>query len=230
MILLATGPGDVVLDPFSGSGVVLAQAAAMKRRYVGIDISSRYRTTFLRQVFPSLQRLEAQRKGRGSAGTDRRKTFEKAIWTLRKLKVARELQRLYESEYGKLKTSLVLVSAKEDTAINVSFVFPDTVRGVDRMMSRLSRLLLRPPLSKYELKIDIRAVRQNGHSPVSLVKEFGEHGHLYLYRNGVTSKTVGRVSAASIPSIEKGNGAMGRSRFAPILSNIEPDTLLASLD
>lgn len=229
MILLTTKPGDVVLDPFSGSGVVLAQAAAMRRRYVGIDVSSRYRRDFLKQVFPSLQRLESERRRRGVAGTDRRKLFEKAIWTLRKLKVGRELQRLYEAQHGRLKASLVLVSAKEDAAVDVSFVFPGGLRGLERVMSRLSRLLLRPPLSKYELRIHVQAAQQNGHVPAVLAREFREHGHLYLYRNGDTSKAVGKLSVESIFNLQKGNGAMGRTRFAPILSNVEPDSLLASL-
>jgi DNA modification methylase len=229
MILLTTKPGDVVLDTFSGSGVVLAQAAAMKRRYVGLDISRKYRSVFLKQVFPSLQKLEVERSRTCAAGTDRRKLFEKSIWTLRKLKVARELQRLYESKHGKLKTSLVLVFAKEGTAVRVSFIFSGGLRGVDKMMYRLSQLLLRPPLSKYELKIELRAVRQNGRPPEVVVREFGKQGQLYLFKNGVTSKAVGKIRLESIFAIEKGNGAVGRSRFAPILSNIEPDSLLASL-
>jgi len=42
IIKVSSSPGDVVLDPFSGSGTTLEAAAILKRRYLGIDISKQY--------------------------------------------------------------------------------------------------------------------------------------------------------------------------------------------
>lgn len=39
IIELASNPGDLVLDPFCGSGTALVAAASLKRDYMGIDIS-----------------------------------------------------------------------------------------------------------------------------------------------------------------------------------------------
>ena len=41
-ILLASNPGDVVLDPFNGNGVSGVAALTAQRRYVGIDRSEKY--------------------------------------------------------------------------------------------------------------------------------------------------------------------------------------------
>ena len=42
VILSASNPGDVVLDPFNGSGTTVVAAALLGRKYVGIDQSAEY--------------------------------------------------------------------------------------------------------------------------------------------------------------------------------------------
>jgi site-specific DNA-methyltransferase (adenine-specific) len=42
IIKVATNPGDVVLDPFAGSGTTLAVAKRLRRQYLGIELSPDY--------------------------------------------------------------------------------------------------------------------------------------------------------------------------------------------
>jgi DNA modification methylase len=42
IIKAASNPGDVVLDPFAGSGTTLAVAKRLRRQYLGIELSSDY--------------------------------------------------------------------------------------------------------------------------------------------------------------------------------------------
>jgi len=42
IILVASNPGDAVLDPFAGSGTTLAVAKRLGRRYLGIELSEQY--------------------------------------------------------------------------------------------------------------------------------------------------------------------------------------------
>jgi DNA modification methylase len=57
IIRVATNPGDLVLDPFAGSGTTLATAYKLDRRYVGIELSERYAEA----VRDRLARLEAEK-------------------------------------------------------------------------------------------------------------------------------------------------------------------------
>ncbi|MBN1846864.1 MAG: site-specific DNA-methyltransferase [Sedimentisphaerales bacterium] len=54
IILTASDPGQLVLDPFSGSGTTAVVAASLGRRYVGIELSRQY-------VQQSRQRLKEAR-------------------------------------------------------------------------------------------------------------------------------------------------------------------------
>ncbi|MHA1832449.1 MAG: DNA methyltransferase, partial [Candidatus Baldrarchaeia archaeon] len=42
LIKLLTRPGDIVLDPFIGSGTTAVAAKKLGRRYIGIDINPEY--------------------------------------------------------------------------------------------------------------------------------------------------------------------------------------------
>ena len=57
IIEVSSNPGDLVLDPFSGSGTTCAAAAGLKRKYFGIDISEKY-------VQHSIRRIEDTLAGR----------------------------------------------------------------------------------------------------------------------------------------------------------------------
>lgn len=66
IILKATKPGDIVLDPFCGSGTTIIAAQLTDRRWVGIDISRHYvditkgRLKLIKSG--DLERLESKRK------------------------------------------------------------------------------------------------------------------------------------------------------------------------
>jgi tRNA G10 N-methylase Trm11 len=42
IIKASSNPGDIVLDPFNGSGTTVVSAALLGRKYVGIDQSAEY--------------------------------------------------------------------------------------------------------------------------------------------------------------------------------------------
>ena len=70
IVRAASRPGDVVLDPFNGSGTTGATAALLDRRYIGIDTERKYlRVTVKRYKDldgePDLELLRQRHKNRG---------------------------------------------------------------------------------------------------------------------------------------------------------------------
>ena len=59
VIRAASNPGDVVLDPFNGSGTTCVSAALLGRRYVGIDQSEEYVAFARKRLDHALAKTEA---------------------------------------------------------------------------------------------------------------------------------------------------------------------------
>ena len=90
IIELTTDPGDVVSDPFAGSGVVLAQAQVMGRSYVGCELNPAYVKMFEEtklEVANEWNQLSQRRNKYESAKID----FEKTVMALRALKYSRQI-------------------------------------------------------------------------------------------------------------------------------------------
>lgn len=64
IVLASSNPGDIVLDPFLGSGTTAAAAKRLGRRYVGIDLSPEY----VRRSIARLARIECERGVQPPAG------------------------------------------------------------------------------------------------------------------------------------------------------------------
>jgi site-specific DNA-methyltransferase (adenine-specific) len=63
IVRASSNPGDLVLDPFAGSGTTLAVAHKLGRRWVGVELSSEY-TQAIRQ---RLDRIDTEADRNGSA-------------------------------------------------------------------------------------------------------------------------------------------------------------------
>jgi DNA modification methylase len=50
-----TKPGDLILDPFCGSGSALLAAKILKRRYLGIELDANYLAAATRRLQPAIR-------------------------------------------------------------------------------------------------------------------------------------------------------------------------------
>jgi DNA modification methylase len=156
IVLLTSSKGNVVLDPFAGSGVVLAQAKALERRYVGLDLRRSYRTMFENKVLTSIAALEDKKAPNRIRQAQKRRAFSTVIWQLRKTKYPRELLRLYEKKHGRVPTIGMIAASRGSRNLTVTFLFPANRRPSDDLMPRLKAIMKRPPLSKYGLRVLVK--------------------------------------------------------------------------
>jgi site-specific DNA-methyltransferase (adenine-specific) len=67
IVKASSNPGDVVLDPFNGSGTTVVAAALLARRYVGIDQSAEYVGYARKRLEHALEKAAPQADGNGEA-------------------------------------------------------------------------------------------------------------------------------------------------------------------
>jgi DNA modification methylase len=158
ILLLTTGKGDTVLDPFCGSGAVLAQACVMGRNYIGLDLNPSYREMFGERVLPSIRALYEHNAEGAQEVESRKRAFGELIRSLRKVKYSKELVRLYRRSYGPVELEAVLaLEGSRAGSLEVIFLFPTTSRVPADFLARADELSKRPPLSKYGIGVALAA-------------------------------------------------------------------------
>ena len=58
-IISWSNPGDIILDPFIGSGTTAKMAALNGRKYIGIDISEEYCELARKRVAEAIKRMSS---------------------------------------------------------------------------------------------------------------------------------------------------------------------------
>ncbi len=159
IIRLTTNEHDVVLDPFAGSGTVLAQAAFSKRQFIGFELNKNYI-----KMFKQYLRKHLSQKRRAYEISKkinlRQAEFETLVLNLRILKFARVLRKqLHADGYRVVKSILVerlnerpeenhkLVAARYSLLIS---------KGISKkgLLNKIEQLVSKPPLSKYGIEAD----------------------------------------------------------------------------
>lgn len=94
ILTLSTDPDDVVLDPFAGSGVTVAQAERMNRNGIGVELNEDYC-----DAYPELkQHLQNQQTSKEDHTSQEK--LDPLICGLRQTKYARELIRTLSGQLG----------------------------------------------------------------------------------------------------------------------------------
>ena len=178
IITLCSNPGDVVFDPFAGSGTTLAVAAGLGRRYIGLDINPAFKTLFESRVFLALQR--AYTKPTDSA---LKAKFSSTVTDLRALKYAKELYRLYTARHGRLNVPAIGVLRSFSDIHYLLAVRLRARQRISLIRDRVVTLSSRPPLSKYGIKARVTIIDSRTRRSRSL-PGVNRRATLYVYLNG----------------------------------------------
>ena len=147
MIQISTDEGDIVFDPFAGSGTVLSQSAYMNRPYLGFELNKSYIEKFNSYLTETLEtgktNYEKMLKNEGQT------VFEEQILNLRALKYGRMLVKAIQEELHTYSKVIVERIRQEDSQSIVKYSF---VGVSEKMVEKIiAQAISKAPLSKYEI-------------------------------------------------------------------------------
>jgi DNA modification methylase len=220
---LTTDPGDLVLDPFAGSGSVLAQADVMGRRFIGTDLSQSYKQMFEVSVNPAFVKLRGAKNGAASEAIAGKRKFSTLIRALRCVKYPRELIRLYRKWHTRPGCVGVLALRDRPGHLSITLLFPSRARIPACLLCRLRVLSMRPPLSKYGIRAVVATCAMKREGEMAAAKGLTSKRRLHVYRDGNCHRAVGKITARELwREVDAGRpGNAGRRwKYPPIFSNI----------
>lgn len=225
LLYLSTDEGDVVFDPFAGTGVVVAEAERLSRRGLGIELNDKYVRAFQKAVRPAV--LARNKRDPVTESMNLARERRTAIFRLRSLKYPKVMiQKLTHSKESLPAVRFVvsLLSPPKDDALldpekllDVRCIF--AVEGKEEEMERMRRFLKeiasRPPLTKFGIAGDIVVCKPRD------VARLIDRKTLYIYTEGRTWDASGRIKLAELKTL-KGAAPVrkGTYPYPPILSNV----------
>lgn len=147
MILLTTNENDIVLDPFAGSGAVIAQSAYMKRKFIGAELNPQYVKHANEYLEKTLH--DGLYEYENSILHSNQDEFENVIWNLRALKYGRVLLKNIETRTKfNLRLIVKLLEQTEDK-LHVEYTFITELQNIDVCDNFVREIIANPPLTKF---------------------------------------------------------------------------------
>jgi len=182
---LTTDARDVVLDPFAGSGTVLAQSSVMKRKAIGFDINKSYKKMYHDVTLPFFKQVWTHRQKELLQINGKKKTLKETIIKLRQLKFPVLLMR-------KIRAATNSMLVKEIEAIIVIghtkkmhakyYIILRNLNKRKQVLNKFNELKNAGKLKKFGLKSFFFIENIS-----SIKTKLKLSSHYYVYENGVTN-------------------------------------------
>ena len=241
IILLTTNQGNTVLDPFAGSGVVLAVAESMSRRYIGFETKKEYVDHFP-LVKEKIKEEMVQRIGNQKGFQRVQVKLKDLNHRLRLMKFPKTLaKRLYSVQLAdgeKFPVNTIFAISrglirrkgerndfkflKEDLMIVLDGdVLEDSVRA--HILRTIEKISSSPPLSKYGIDPRVFLYSRNEFVKKHLETPLFDSTELWIYIRGVVNKFESRIDfeewrqLSSKPEWKN----FFRNNVPPVISNVK---------
>jgi DNA modification methylase len=223
LVLLSTDEGDVVFDPFAGTGVVVAEALRLGRRGIGIELNPQYV-----KLFDAVTAEIAKRPDRIQERMHQAQELHGRIVRLRALKYAKMLWQKFSKDEQFVPPNFILVQAgkisravmtepSKPLRVKTTFVYDATNPAeLEIVNKRLQDIGTSPPLTKFGIDPEILAINSDDLS-IHLKRE-----KLYLYEHGHTWNAVGLLRRDKLSVLRPPTeGKKGNYLYPPIVGNVE---------
>ena len=199
ILALTTDEEDIVLDPFAGSGAVLAKATNMRRRYIGIELNSDYVNRF-NQLLENTNKEKQREYDFEKRNIFRQGAFETLILDLRALKYAKMIhQRVAKKQNQRLLKIFVssprIRKSDDIKIIDVDYLFllNDSFDETE-LFSALNILICKKPLSKFGISPHFTFTNDKP----KFISELSKKSNCYAYTRTNTNFTIGEFEPAMI--------------------------------
>ena len=192
LILLSSDEGDVVFDPFAGSGVVVAEAERLNRLGLGTELVERHVDEFSRIIRPEILKRGSDSNGHGNGSV----ANADLIIKLRMLKLPVVLMRRAARRREEISLPLGVVvlprrgrrtNGSHATAKMVFIVRNGTPAQRRRYAEALREAAGRAPASKFGVDTEIDVVA------LPSLPRLVAGRKIFSYRNGNTSRARGSI-------------------------------------
>jgi DNA modification methylase len=207
ILKITTKEGDVVLDPFAGSGAVLAKADNMQRKYIGFELNNEYIEMFKNYLKETGNKKKQQYVNQQKSLLPQVE-FENLNLNLRALKFGRIL---YRKMPDKIKRDVIKIyvrkTAQKSVKKNIRCIieyrlYVSSKANSDELKQTLSEIISKPPLSKFgidpiflfEKNINQFLIHLNGGSTIYTYTEKSTH----QYSNSIKEFELAKTSKAEI--------------------------------
>jgi DNA modification methylase len=154
ILSLCTDEGDLVVDPFAGSGSTLAVAKLMKRDSVGFDVNKRYKKLFQREVLKGATLYWHKRRSELREWGKHARSFKKTNVGLRRIKAS--LSFLNHINWPSTIIPVLLANAENSTAVDLLIIANKTKTLQTRI--DLTSKTLKGLNSEFKVRLNVRCV------------------------------------------------------------------------
>lgn len=204
ILKISTREGDIVLDPFAGSGAVLAKADNMKRKFIGLELNKSYIRMF-QNYLKKTGKLKREKYLSQKTKQLPQKQFARLITELRALKFARVItskipQRTREKIYKVYVEKTKDKPTKKNAISTIKYVFfVSSQLDKTKLLAKLAELSSKAPLSKYGIQPKF-VVKDSFNS---FVKGMGSRSQMFTYTNKVTHKFKQQITSNKLTETSK---------------------------